>query len=214
MGKLSRGILGGFQGQTGTVYGCFWRLMDLIKAMPRKVKRPPTEAQLPVQLKFGLMTAFLKRLGSIIKLGFQHAPSNQSAMNAAVAYNISKAITGVLPDFSINFAKLRFSEGVLAEANEAEILIDTAGTIKFKWLADPLGTENSDPTDKVTFVVYNPDKDKLVVLSGAVARSALQYSLLVPGDFSGDTVECWMSLVRADKKLVSNTQYIGPFLLL
>lgn len=52
MGKLSRGFLG----QLGTAYGCFWRLMDLIKAMPRKAKRPPTEAQLPVQLKVGLFS--------------------------------------------------------------------------------------------------------------------------------------------------------------
>lgn len=214
MGKLSRGFLGGFQGQLGTAYGCFWRLMDLIKAMPRKVKRPPTEAQLPVQLKLALMTAFLKRLANIIKVGFQNKPSHQSAMNAALAWNINNAVTGVSPNFTIDFTKLKFSDGPLPMALNAEVLIDTAGTVKFLWELGPAGSEDGKPTDKAVFVVFNPDKNKLVTLSGVAARSALAYNLLVPGNFSGDTVEVWMSMVSADGKLVSNSQYIGPFILL
>ena len=56
MGKLSRGFLGAFKAswvQPTVTFG------DLLKAMPRKVKRPPTEAQFPVQLKFTLMNAFV-----------------------------------------------------------------------------------------------------------------------------------------------------------
>jgi hypothetical protein len=214
MGKLSRGFLGGFQGQLGTAYGCFWRLMDLIKAMPRKVKRPPTEAQLPVQLKFALMTNFLKRLGEIIKVGFQNKPSNQSAMNAAVAYNISNAITGVVPDFEIDFTKLKFSDGNLPGAFAAEVLVDTAGTIKYQWEANVAGSENGKPTDKATFIVFNPVKDQFVTLIGVAVRSALTYNLLVPGDFSGDEVHVYMSMTSADGNLVSQSKYMGPFLLL
>lgn len=214
MGKLSRGFLGGFQGQLGTAYGCFWRLMDLVKAMPRKVKRAPTEAQLPVRLKFALMTAFLKRLGAIIKVGYQNAPSGQSAMNAAVAYNIANAITGVSPSFLIDFTKLRFSEGQLPMAYRAEVLIDTPATIKFLWELNVAGSEDGKPTDKAVFVVYNPAKNKLVTLSGAVVRSALAYTLPVPVDFSADEVHVWMSMVSADGKEVSESFYVGEFLLL
>ncbi|MBB5437808.1 hypothetical protein HDC92_001482 [Pedobacter sp. AK017] len=141
-----------FQGQLGTAYGCFWRLMDLVKAMPRKVKRPPTTAQIPVQLKLALMTAFLKRLSAIIKVGFQNKPSNQSAMNAAVAYNINNAVTGVSPDFTIDFTKLKFSDGALPMALNAEVLIDTPGTVKFLWELGPAGSEDGKPTDKAVFV--------------------------------------------------------------
>lgn len=214
MGKLSRGFLGGFQGQLGTAYGCFWRLMDLIKAMPRKVKRPPTEAQLPVQLKFALMTAFLKRVGAIIKVGFQNKPGNQSAMNAAVAYNIGNAITGVSPDFLIDFTKLKFSEGELPMALNAEVLIDTPATVKFLWELGVAGSEDGKPTDKAVFVVFNPVKNKLVTLSGVAVRSALAYTLAVPANFSADNVHVWMSMVSADGKQVSESVHLGQFLLL
>lgn len=214
MGKLSRGFLGGFQGQMGTGYGCFWRQMDLIKAMPRKVKRPPTAAQLPVQLKLKLMTSFLKRLGNIIKIGFQNKPSNLSAMNAAVAFNIENAITGTSPNFTIDFAKLSFSVGTLPEALGANIVIDTPATIKYVWNATIAGAENGKPTDKATFVVYNPDKDKFMILNGVIDRSALAYNMPVLPDWAGDEVHCYMSIVSADKKLVANSQYIGPFTLL
>ncbi|SMD08223.1 DUF6266 family protein [Pedobacter africanus] len=214
MGKLSRGFLGGFQGQMGTGYGCFWRQMDLIKAMPRKVKRPPTAAQLPVQLKFTLMTSFLKRLGRVVKVGFQNAASNQSGMNAAVKYNIEKAITGTSPNFTINFAELKFSDGTLPEALGANVVVDTPATVKYSWASAPVGFENGEPTDKATFVVYNPDKDKFVILSGVIARSALAYNLSVLPDWAGDEVHCYMSMTSADGKLVGNSQYLGPFTLL
>jgi hypothetical protein len=215
MGKLSRGFLGGFQGQLGTAYGCFWRLMDLIKAMPRKVKRAPTEAQVPVRLRMALMTSFLSRIASIIKIGFKDvAPAGQSAMNAAVSYNITNAITGASPDFMIDFTKLVLSKGKLAQPFMPEILIDTAGQIKFSWQQNVPGSDDGKPTDKANFVVFNPTKNKFVVLSGAVTRSALTYSLAVPADFSADEVHCYMNFVSADGKQVSESYYVGEFLLL
>ncbi|MNY29808.1 hypothetical protein D3C86_1638730 [compost metagenome] len=62
--------------------------------------------------------------------------------------------------------------------------------------------------------MYNPDKDKFVTLVGVAVRSALTYSLQVLPDWAGDEVHCWMSMTSADSKLVANSQYIGPFLLL
>jgi len=214
MGKLSRGILGGFQGQTGTVYGTFWRLMDLIKAMPRKVKRAATAAQLPVQYKLSIMTAMLSGISEIIKKGFQDTPRPKSPMNAAVAYNIANAITGVYPALTIDFSKFMFSQGKLAKPNAIEVEDGVAaGSIKFSWLASAPGTPNSNLDDTLTFLVYNPDKAEYVVITGVTLRSALSYELLTPGHFSGDTVQCYASTVSKDGKLVSNSVYIGQMVL-
>lgn len=208
MGKLTRGFLGGFQGQVGTAYGCFWRMMDLIKAMPRKVKRPPTEAQLPVQLRMSLMTSLLSRLSRIIKIGFKDvAPEGQSAMNAAVSYNLANAVTGISPDYTVDFSKLMFSKGKLEEPNLFEIVADSVAKLKFKWQANVDGSGDFKLTDKAIFVAYNPAKGKFVTLMGAVTRAALQYEMQLPPPFSGDLVECYMSFVSEDGKMVSNSVY-------
>ncbi len=205
MGKLSRGFLGGFQGQVGTAYGCFWRLMDLIKAMPRKVKRPPTAAQLPVQLRWSLMTSLLGGLSRVITIGFKNvAPAGQSAMNAAVSYNLANAITGISPDYTVDFSKLMFSQGKLEEPNQFEIEALAAAKLNFKWQANFAGG-NFKLTDKAIFVAYSPAKGKFVTLIGTVTRADLAYEMQLPPPFSGDLVECYMSFVSEDGKTVSNS---------
>jgi hypothetical protein len=63
-------------------------------------------------------------------------------------------------------------------------------------------------------VVYNSTKNQFVKLTGAAARSALTFNLTVPPDFAGDDVHLWMSMVSADGKLSSDSQYIGEFTIL
>lgn len=208
MGKLSRGFLGGFQRQLGTAYGCFWRLMDLIKAMPRKVKRPATEAQLPVRLRMALITSFLGRISHIINIGFKHvAGPGQSAMNVAVKYNLNNAITGSSPNYTIDFPKLRITQGKLAQPYMIGLAVDTPAQITFTWQI-ATSDDSGKPTDKAIFFVYNPAKGQYVSITGAVTRSALQYDLAIPIDFVGDTVQCYMSFVSADGKEVSDSLYI------
>ena len=209
MGKLSRGFLGGFQGQLGTAYGSFWRLMDLIKAMPRKVKRPATAAQLPVQMRLKIVTSLLADLSTVIKVGFQDAPKPKSAMNAAVAYNLENAITGAYPDFSVDFTKLRFSQGKCVPPVSADVANTATTSVKYTWQASNPGTPNSEPTDKLTFIVYNPEKDQYVIISGVISRSALSYELVLPSDFSGDQVHCYISAVSADGKLAGKSMHLG-----
>lgn len=209
MGKLSRGFLGGFQGQLGTAYGCFWRLMDLIKAMPRKSNKPPTPAQLNVQLRWSLITDFLSWLTPVIKVGFQNKPSNQSAMNAAVGYNVKNAVTGVSPNYTIDFTKLRISEGVLQQASGNEVATVVGSKLDLSWEDSAVGAVNSFATDKVTVVVYNLDKHKFVLLKDIATRADLGYIAQLPMDYVGDVVHCYLTLTRADDKLVSLSQYVG-----
>ncbi|SMD15078.1 DUF6266 family protein [Pedobacter nyackensis] len=210
MGKLSRGFLGGFQGQLGTAYGCFWRLMDLIKAMPRKVKRAATEAQVPARLKMKLMTSFLARLKKIINIGFKHAAApGQAAMNAAVSYNLSNAITGISPDFTIDFTKLLLSKGSLPLPRMITATAEAAAKVKFIWEENYAGSEDGSADDTASFIVYNETRSQFIVLTGVITRSALQYTLQLPPPFVGDTVHCYISFVGINGKEVSNSLYLG-----
>ena len=209
MGKLSRGFLGGFQGQLGTAYGCFWRLMDLIKAMPRKSNKPPTAKQLDQQLKWALITNFMAWLAPVVKIGFQNKPSNQSAMNAAVGYNIKEAVTGMSPNYTLDYTKIRLSEGTLEGASEPEVENVVGSKLKFNWVENSVGTLNSFATDKLTFVVFNPIKWKFILLQNIATREDLTYTMQLPMDFVGDDVKAYVTVTREDDKLVSMSQFLA-----
>ncbi|WP_291131895.1 DUF6266 family protein [Flavobacterium sp. UBA7682] len=46
MGTYNKGILGPFSGKVGTVVGANWRGKDIMRSLPKKTNRTPTETQL------------------------------------------------------------------------------------------------------------------------------------------------------------------------
>ncbi len=209
MGKLSRGFLGGFQGQVGTAYGCFWWGMDLIKAMPRKTNRPPTEGQLPARTKLPLVAAALAQLAPVIDVAYKSGKANRSAMNNAVAYNLENAVTGAYPNFTIDYPALRFSDGSVGKPFNYQLSTAVDAEFHITWGLSATADKYTRPTDKATFVAYNPLKDEYVIAMGAVPRSALEYDLLVPAIWSGNQAHVYMCFIAADDKMASKTQYLG-----
>ncbi|ACU03146.1 DUF6266 family protein [Pedobacter heparinus] len=215
MGIIRQGILGGFRNKTGSVVGAYWRNRDVIRGLPRVSNKPATQAQINQRFKFGLVTGFLARLSSFIDLGFGSGNGSVSAMNEAVSYHLREAITGAAPNFSIDYSKLKINKGKLLLANGIEVAITVAARIDFSWLNTVPDGKYKDATDRANVVVYNPAKNSFVTLPGAAARSALGYNLLLPADYSGDEVHCYISFSSViHKKLVSDTFYVGEFIVL
>jgi hypothetical protein len=213
MGTFIKGILGGFSGKVGNVVGAFWRGIDYMRSLPRKSTKPPTEAQLKQRLTFALVTGFLRPLGALINIGFQSYKGKKTPMNAALAYHLEKAVTGVYPALEIDFTKVIYSKGNLQAPGSPSIAVTITAKINFIW------TNNAPPntnqgTDLATVLVFNPVRNQYVTLQGAAARTALGYVLSVPADFSGEDVHCWVSFVSANGKEVSDSTYLGEFTVL
>lgn len=208
MGFLTGGIDYDMIGRLGNHVGRKRKGKNVISMRPSKSHKPPTVLQLDQRIKFGKMISWLTRISGLIDIGFQVHEVDESPMNAALSYNLKHAIAGVSPNFTIDYTKAKYSLGKLSKPGMPEVSSAVAGTIKFEWLATiEMGVGNA--TDLATVMVYNPVKDHFVALAGAAARSALTYTLLVPGDFSGDTVQCYMSFVSVDGKKVSDSAYLG-----
>jgi hypothetical protein len=211
MGIQHWGAFGGFQRKTGALVGHWTNGQNVITAIPHPSQNPPTVPQLNARAKFKTVIDFSRRLTPLIRVGYQNAhKEKQSGFNAAFVDNYAKAVTGIAPAYVIDYPKFAYSKGQLSNGYNTEILTTVAATIKYSWLAT-LATGIGGPTDMATLVVYNPVKDQLVTLTNAAARSVLTYSLLVPGDFSGDDVHCWISFVSADGKMASDSFYVGEF---
>ncbi|WP_316814088.1 DUF6266 family protein [Pedobacter heparinus] len=215
MGIIRQGVLGGFRNKTGSVVGAYWRNLDVIRGLPRVSNKAATQAQLNQRFKFGLVTGFLARIGNIIDLGFGSGNGSTSAMNEAVSYHLREAITGVAPNFTIDYTKLKMNRGKLLLANAIEVAVTIAARVDFIWLNTVPDGKYKDATDMANVLVYNPVKDSFVTLPAAAARTALGYNLLLPGDYSGDEVHAYISFSSTIKrKLVSDTYYVGEFIVL
>ncbi|WP_285054546.1 DUF6266 family protein [Pedobacter ginsengisoli] len=208
MGKLTGGIDYDMIGRTGNHVGRRVKGVNIISMRPAKSNRPPTQLQLNQRIQFGLITSWLSWISSFIKIGFQNYDADKSPMNAAVGYNLEKAITGVAPNYTIDYEKAAFSRGVLAKAMNLVMATTEDAQLDFTWEV----STNSMPgaaTDKAVFIVYNPSKQEFVMSGTGPVRSTLSYDMALPSNFSGDNVQVWMVFVSADGKKVSDTQFIA-----
>ena len=130
MGKIKKGILGGFNGKVGTVIGSSWRGIAYMRSLPQNVRNPRTEPQVRQRSKFTETLKFLKPLTPMLRVGWKHYGHRQSAFNAATSYTIANAIVGELPNFEIDASRVLISRGSLTQAINATAAIDN-GTIIF-----------------------------------------------------------------------------------
>jgi hypothetical protein len=209
MGIQFWGAFGGFQKKTGALVGRRVNGQNVISALPHPSEVPPTDGQLSFRAKFKLVVVFQKWITPLIRTGFNEArKERQSAFNAAFVKNYRDAVVGAGLNWTIDYPKFVYSAGMLGNAENLMVEAATEAQLDFSWGADP-DTGIGAATDKATFLIYNPTKDKFVLKADGALRSALSYELALPLSFSQDSVHIWMNFVSADGKMASNTVYAG-----
>jgi hypothetical protein len=208
MGNISKGILGGFSGKVGTVVGANWRGMDIIRSLPKKNNRPPTEEQLVQRLKFALVIHFLSPISYVLKSYFGHGINAKSKYNLAVSYHLQEAVSGVNPDFLIDYTKVIFSKGDLLGLENAVTTPQATAEILFSW-DDNSGQGLALGTDNLVVIAYNATRNLWEVRDSVVKRSALTYTMVFPDSWVGETVHCYATFASADKKKNGLSVYMG-----
>lgn len=207
MGTIKKGILGGFSGKVGNVVGASWRGIEYIRSLPANVFNPRTEGQVKQRTKFSIIGRMLKTFVPIIRVGFAaSAGRGKSTYSEAMKYNVLNAVTGLYPDFEIDFAKLKVAAGKLYGAANASATC-TAGSLSFVWDTDLLN--NASATDKVILMAYNQALNETAYHMQAAARADGSGSLDVPPTWDGELVDTYMAFTSEDGRLVSNSVHTG-----
>lgn len=201
MGKFQVGILGGFQGKVGTVVGGRWKGIDYMRHVGRKSNKPPTQAQLEQQARFTVVTRFIARINRLVQVSFKDTPELTGG-NVAFAYNYEKALTGVYPAFDLDYSKCLVSKGDLQNGTLPVAAPVAGGLIKFDW-QDNTGDTLANADDKSVHVVYCAETNQAVVTMMGADRTAKTHSVNV-ANFTGRTVQTWISFVSADKEYATS----------
>ncbi len=208
MGTISKGILGGFSGTVGTVIGGSWKGIDYMRSQPSKRSNTLTPAQMDQRLKFSLVIKFIQTMAGLVMLSFRNYAVKMTGTNNAVSYNLKNAVTGVAPNFTIDYSLVLISRGDLPNAlTPAAAPGSQAGKVTFTW-GNNAGVGKSKGDDKALLVVHCPARNQTVYTTGSAARSALTETLDV-STFSGQTVETYMGFISADGKDIATSIYTG-----
>ena len=208
MGKIRKGILGGFSGKVGTVVGASWKGIAYMRSLPQKVRNPRTEPQRMQRSKFALSLNFLQPMNGLLRTGWKLYAHRQSPINAAMSYTIDNAIMGAYPNYAIDPSKVFVSRGGLAPALNASVTASTSATVIFSW-NDNSGSSAAKQTDKALLVAVNPEKSDAVFDANSARRADSTMTVTVPADWAGDTVHAYMGFVSEDGREVANSVYLG-----
>ena len=207
MGTIKKGILGGFSGKVGTVVGASWKGIAYMRSLPQKVRNPRTELQRMQRSKFAVTMNYLRPMTALLRMGWKRYAHRQSPTNAAMSYTIANAITGAYPNYAIDPGKVLISCGSLAPAVNATATAANS-TIKFDW-NDNSGTSAADKTDRALLAVVNTAKSEAVFDIGSATRAGGTMNVILPADWSGETVETYIGFISDDGKEVANSVYLG-----
>jgi len=208
MGVIKQGILGGISGKVGTVVGGNWKGINYLRARPQSVKNPNSAKQQSQRTKFSVVLSFLKPFTGFLATGFKSLAVGQTGFNAAMSYNVKKAVTGTAPNFVMDYQFALLSTGKLTGAVNPSIDSLSPATIQFGW-ADNTGTGNAKADDVAVLASFIEDTAEAVYQFTTTQRSALVAELSVPAAYSGKTVQCWLIFQTADGKDISISQYVG-----
>lgn len=212
MATIQKGILGGFSGKVGTVVGANWRGQDVIRSIPKKSNRTPTELQQEQRLKFTLVSKFLAPIAVLTRNWFGQPSGVKSRRNLALSYHIKEAITGLFPEYMMNYVKVIITKGELPGPQESTVTPAAGAALQFSW------EDNSDAglasaDDLFLAVVYNESRN-LFEFRHTALRSATSYTFALPTSWSGEEVQCWCGFVSADEKKQANSIFMGAVTLL
>lgn len=211
MAEITKGANGAFFGKVGSVVGSSWKKINYIRSLPKRSTKAPSEAQLIQQKKFATVVAFLSPIRILLETGFGQTNGRLSGYNMAVNYNLTNAVNGTYPDFTIDYEKVLISKGSLMSNYGITTAVE-AGKLKITWPALTETSVNAYADDVASILVYNSTKSIHMINKG-ILRSLLTAEIAIPADFIGDELEVYLFFTSRKGKSCPSS-YLGNFIAL
>lgn len=209
MARIQNGILDGFNGKVGTVVGSAWKGKAVMRAKPKQIRnRKFSQAQLAQQSKFAAGSIYLQQLSPLLNITFGNYAKVRTAGNTAFSHMLREAMTGVFPDFTIDWPKLMVSKGALPLPQNVAAAV-VAGKINYTWQAETTASAAGDlPTDRSVLVVICPKLQQVIYTTVGAARSTGAASIDV-ANFAGNDVHTYFAFVSENGKKATRSVYTG-----
>lgn len=207
MGKIKKGILGGFNGRVGNVIGGSWKGVAYMRSEAQSIKNPRTETQQENRTLFGQVSDLFSKAKPIIDLGFAGEATKKSPFNAAVQENM-KAMVEHGAGFDASY--LTFAKGNLQPLASGSVSKNgSVVTATF----NTYGAVSALTNVKVVFVVAGSFAGApfVVGVDGTITANASSGSVTytVPTGLVYESIDVFAFIYDADTKACANSTYLG-----
>lgn len=165
-----------------------------------------------VQERFRMARKFLNPLYPIIVKGYGSRKGTvQSAFGRAMSHTLTNVIKGDYPDFRIEPALAKISNGMLLPLT-IHTVSRQGNQIQLTWeAADATIKEYSQWDDEVILCAYDVVAGLAAINEHLVLRQDRQLRIDLPSMLHGQAVHLYLLLHDRDKMLYSRSQYLGLF---
>ena len=217
MAIVKPGHVGDFTGKIGRVVVSKFRKLIVGRSAPSPSTKPPTKKQLDQQMKFGLVTGFLGKMNRVINMGYASS-GNSGPMNSAVKDNLELAISGIYPNYELDYTKVMLtkSNNPIDGGFRTSVTALAEAQVTVTWLMhlrEGDEQELGDPNDLVNLAFHSVTKGKTVFYFGKAKRSVLTSTFDLPFSLIGDQFQAYLFFTSADGTSISNSDYVGSFTL-
>jgi hypothetical protein len=212
MGTIQKGILGGFSGKVGNVVGGAWKGIDYMRSLGSRRTTTTTQKQKEQQLKFALIAKFQQPLANLLAISFKSFAVKMTGANSAMSYNLRKGISGVYPDFVIDYSKILVSRGNLPNAINPAAAAAAAGIVNFTW-TNNAGAGKAKDSDRSILVAYCPEMQQSIYTDAGADRS-VETAALDLSAFTGLAVQTWVGFISETGKQVATSIFTGEITVL
>lgn len=159
--------------------------------------------------KLSVISSFLNDILPLLKAGFANKAlgTTKNYHNIAVSYNILNALKGDFPYLEIEYSKITISAGELPMPHSATAIMADGG-LEISWLYTH-SDDGSCENDQTIILLHLPDLEESISIVYGVERRMKKQFIELPEEYLGARIECYLSFVSADRKLVSTSKYLG-----
>lgn len=206
MAEIKRGILGGVSGKVGTVVGANWRGKNIIRAIPRKSGKKPSQLQVEQRSKFKLMSNFLQPFNALFNRYFGTDRGLKSKVNLALSYHLQEAIAPEQDGFAIRLDKVVVSKGSIPTVPMNSVTVEN-DTLNLAW-PSAIASGLAAATDLLTILVYEKQQKIMRVFERVVRRDAASFSTPLPESFDAANCAIWFFFSNLSNTECSTSLYL------
>lgn len=206
MAIASNGPQGHLNGKVGNLVFYMLNGQPVVRLIGRKGK--PSTLQLANYQQMAVTTKLLSRMGGFIKLGYglQAKGTVHNAHNLATSYHKKNALTGVYPNISIDYSKVKLSQGQMPETADLKIS-KVAGGLEITW--DPTQNEDLRYNDSVMVMICCPETGADREYLNIARRSEGKCFIPMHEVTLNQQLEPYIAFISADGSKVSDSVYLG-----
>ena len=203
---------GEYTGKVGNAVLSPWMNIMTLRSLPSRRKKDKSAKLTRQNDVFKMVMRFLCNAEGAITLGYQQTRKpGMTKMNAATSYHLLNAVIQDQEDACIDMAKIRLSKPIwlTQPAWKTSVAAEAGRIIRISWQLNPFPHKCTRLDDQAVMVIYDDQVKKFYVRKERVDRMTMDVIMKTNPCTEGNDYFCYLFMVSADGKLVSETQYLG-----